>query len=163
MWDKGMDIEVVWELAELRAVYRYSFRELWDLLWTYSKPTWMWSCLICDGCPCLRRGVGPDDLQGSLPTSTILWFKPAQHCKIKTLILTLKLIKTCRMSFSPTPSEPTKRHTKPWELKDWHENLKFSFLLSESNNQCNKKINKKTTTAVKALEGRNLPCKYLPF
>lgn len=32
-------------------------------------------CLdVCDRWPCWSRGGGPDDLQGSLPPSTLLWF-----------------------------------------------------------------------------------------
>ena len=36
--------------------------------------TWMRSCAACCRWPCFGRGVGLDDPQRSLPTSTILWF-----------------------------------------------------------------------------------------
>ena len=48
---------------------------LWHLLlWRYSKPTWTWSCAACCRWHCFSRGVGPDDLQRSLPAPNILWF-----------------------------------------------------------------------------------------
>jgi len=48
---------------------------LWSLLlWRYSRHAWTRSCAACCGRPCFGRGVGLDDPQRSLPTSTILWF-----------------------------------------------------------------------------------------
>ena len=48
---------------------------LWSLHpWRYSKPVWTWSWTTGSRWPCLIKGVGPDDLQRSLPTSVSLWF-----------------------------------------------------------------------------------------
>ena len=40
--------------------------------WRYSKAIWTWSWAIDSRLLCLSRGDGPDDLQRSLPTSTIV-------------------------------------------------------------------------------------------
>lgn len=40
--------------------------------WRYSKAVWTQSWATGSRWPCLRRGVGPDDLQRSFPTSNIL-------------------------------------------------------------------------------------------
>ena len=48
---------------------------LWSLHpWRYSKAVWTWSWVTGCRWSCLSSGVGPDDLQKSLPTSSILWF-----------------------------------------------------------------------------------------
>ena len=48
---------------------------LWSLLlWTYSKPTWTRSYAACCRWPCFGSGVGLDDPQSSLRTTTIVWF-----------------------------------------------------------------------------------------
>ena len=41
--------------------------------WKYSKAIWTCSWATSSRRPCLSRGAGSDDLQRSLPTSTILW------------------------------------------------------------------------------------------
>lgn len=45
---------------------------LWSLVWRYSKPMWTPTCSTCRG-ELLWQGIGPDDLQRSLPTPTVLW------------------------------------------------------------------------------------------
>ena len=48
---------------------------LWSLPpWRHSKAIWTWSWAPGSWWSCLSRRVGPDDLQGSLPNSAILWF-----------------------------------------------------------------------------------------
>ena len=49
------------------------------LLWRYSRPAWTRSYAACCRRPCFGRGVGLDDPQRSLPTSTILWFCEKHH------------------------------------------------------------------------------------
>lgn len=56
------------------ALAQVTLERLWSLPpWRYSEAIWAWSWATCYGCPCLSQGVGPGGLQGSLPTSTILW------------------------------------------------------------------------------------------
>lgn len=48
---------------------------MWSLCsWRYLNATWTWSWVTSSRWSCLSRKLGPDDLQKSIPTSTILWF-----------------------------------------------------------------------------------------
>ena len=55
---------------------RTSFPGMWRSLhpWRSSKAAWAQSWETYSRWSCLSGGVGPDDLQGSLTTSNILWF-----------------------------------------------------------------------------------------
>ena len=48
-------------------------RRNWGGFQGYPKAIWTWSWATMSKWLCLSRGVGSDDLQRSLPTSTILW------------------------------------------------------------------------------------------
>lgn len=66
---------------------------------SYSRDIWTWSCTAGSRWPCSSWGVGPDELQSSLPTSTIndsVNHIPLHH----TQLLQQNLKITCRVPLS---------------------------------------------------------------
>ena len=62
-------------------------RTLWCIYpWRYSEAVWTSSCAAGCKWPCLSSGVGPDDLQRSLLTSTNLYFCNRQNISVSSAL-----------------------------------------------------------------------------
>lgn len=74
---------------------------LWNLhCWRYSNVIWTGSWAICPRWPYLSRGVETNDLQRSLPTSTILWFCNTVFTNANNVFVHLKTEKIINLIIS---------------------------------------------------------------